>query len=106
MDGSPIAPAPIFEPKEGQEPTVIYCNQVRISTSVWDVVIDIGQAATTEMHQGAGGQMVIPVDYKARVMMSPQHAKALNQLLAQNLQQYESLFGEINITPPVSPEGK
>lgn len=31
------------------------------------------------------------------ISMSPQHAKALHRLLTTNLQQYEELFGEINI---------
>ncbi|MFQ6896499.1 MAG: DUF3467 domain-containing protein [Turicibacter sp.] len=31
------------------------------------------------------------------VSMSPQHAKALHHLLTVNLNQYEELFGEINI---------
>lgn len=107
MDGLPTTSLPIFEPREGQEePNVIYCNQVRVGMSVWDIVIDIGQAAITEMHQGAGGQMIVPVDYKTRIVMSPQHAKALSQVLAQNVQQYESIFGEVSIAPRVPPERK
>lgn len=34
---------------------------------------------------------------KAKIVMSPQHYKTLVQVMIQNLQQYEELFGPINL---------
>jgi hypothetical protein len=39
------------------------------------------------------------VDQQAIVFLSPQHAKALLHVLAENVNMYESLFGEINLEP-------
>lgn len=38
-------------------------------------------------------------DVVARVMMSPQHAKALLKALQENIGKYENSFGEIKDTP-------
>jgi hypothetical protein len=91
---------PMFEPRTGSEqPLLIYCNHALVAMTVWDITIDIGQAQLREVREREDGQTVIPVDFKARIVMSPQHAKAFSQALAQNLRQYENDFGEIKLQP-------
>lgn len=109
MEDQRMAITPIFEPKEKtEEMTILYCNQVRMGMSVFDITIDFGQSSTTEMTQNKSGQTVVPVDFKTRVVMSPQHAKALAQLLAENITRYEKDFGELHLTPlaPSAPQGE
>jgi len=100
MEEIRLAPT-IFQPRDkDKEVPVLYCNAVRMGMTVWDISMDIGQAASTEVVQpGPGQPAMVPVDYKVRIVMSPQHAKALAQLLLQNVQQYENLFGEVQIQP-------
>lgn len=69
-----------------------YANSVQVRVSVWDFQLVFGLASsetpdqfTIRNHQGT--------------FLSPQQAKALFNLLGQNLAQYEQAFGEINLEP-------
>jgi len=69
-----------------------YANSVQLRASLWDFLLLFGQmkqsspeAVTIQNFQG--------------VYLSPQQAKALLNVLQQNVQQYESTFGEIRLEP-------
>jgi hypothetical protein len=67
-----------------------YANSVQMRVSLWDFFLLFGtinqtapDAVTIQNFQG--------------VYLSPPQAKALSNLLQQNLKQYESAFGEIRL---------
>jgi hypothetical protein len=71
-----------------------YANSVQVRVNLWDFFLSFGiitqnapDAVAIQMFQG--------------VYLSPQQAKALLNVLTQNVQQYESAFGEINLEPRV-----
>jgi Protein of unknown function (DUF3467) len=69
-----------------------YSNSVQVRVSLWDFFLSFGTMAqsaadSVQIHNFQG------------VYLSPQQAKALANILAQNVQQYESTFGEIKLEP-------
>jgi flagellar protein FlaG len=69
-----------------------YANSVQVRLSLWDFFLSFGlftqtaaDAVALHMFQG--------------VYLSPQQAKALLNVLQQNIQQYEAAFGEIHLEP-------
>ncbi len=71
-------------PKELQ---AVYANLAFISHTPAEIIIDYAQV----LPRMPKGNVV------ARVIMSPMHAKMLQQALAQNLTNYERQFGEIRL---------
>jgi hypothetical protein len=74
-----------------------YSNSVQIRVSVWDFLLLFGTMAQNapnlvEIHNFQG------------IYLSPQQAKALWNVLGQNVEQYEKAFGEIKLDPR-SPAG-
>ncbi len=80
-----------------------YANSVQVRANLWDFFLMFGtmdqtapDAVTIQSFQG--------------IYLSPQQAKALTNVLVQNIQQYESTFGEIQLEPqpgaPVPPGGR
>jgi len=69
-----------------------YANSVQVRMSVWDFLLVFGTM-----------QNQLPDEVTIRnlqgIYLSPQQAKALFNLLGQNLQQYEEAFGEIQLEP-------
>ncbi len=70
----------------------IYANSVQVRVSVWDFCLTFGTA-----RQDA--QDAVTLHNLQSVYLSPQQAKALHNILAQNLLQYEQAFGPIAIEP-------
>jgi hypothetical protein len=73
-----------------------YANSVQVRVSVWDFLLAFGIATpdaqdhvTIQNHQG--------------IFLSPQQAKALWNILGQNLAQYEEAFGTIALEPQQHP---
>jgi hypothetical protein len=67
-----------------------YANSVQVRVSIWDFLLTFGrlqaQSSTeVEVHNFQG------------IYLSPQQAKALLQILEQNLAQYEKTFGQIKL---------
>jgi hypothetical protein len=69
-----------------------YANSVQVRVSLWDFFLLFGtinqntpDGVTIHNHQG--------------IFLSPQQAKALANVLNQNVSQYESTFGEIRLEP-------
>jgi flagellar protein FlaG len=69
-----------------------YANSVQIRVSVWDFFLNFGIA-----HQDTPDQ--VTVENNHGVYLSPQQAKALWNMLGQNLAQYEQAFGAITLEP-------
>ena len=69
-----------------------YANSVQIRVSLWDFFLMFGRVNQTapdnvQIHNFQG------------VYLSPQQAKALLNLMQQNVSQYEAAFGEIKLEP-------
>src|SRR5580700_11120679 len=69
-----------------------YANSVQIRVNLWDFFLMFGRvnqtaADTVTIHNFQG------------VYVSPQQAKALLNVLTQNVSQYEATFGEIKLEP-------
>ncbi|MCX5807165.1 MAG: DUF3467 domain-containing protein [Proteobacteria bacterium] len=75
----------------------IYCNQIRVVMSQWDMTIEVGEANFSKMTEGENGKKNLPVEFKARIVMSPQHGKAVAQVLMDQIKKYEDDFGELKI---------
>lgn len=72
-----------------------YSNSVQVRVNVWDFYLIFGT--------------LVPVEDKVEVRnfqgiyLSPQQAKALATILAQNVASYEQTFGEIKLDPKMAP---
>jgi hypothetical protein len=75
----------------------LYANNVQIEFTPWDFQLTFGDMLrdNTKMR----------IEQSACVLMSPQHAKALSQLLARHVREYEQRIGDIKLPQP-SPEPK
>jgi selenocysteine-specific translation elongation factor len=77
-----------------------YANSVQVRVSVWDFQLVFGLASSE------GPEQVTIRNHQA-IFLSPQQAKALWNVLGQNLAQYEQAFGTLNLEPqgPSFPRG-
>lgn len=73
-----------------------YANSVQVRVSVWDFFLNFGVA-----RQDVPDQVTVENNYG--VYLSPQQAKALWNMLGQNLAQYEQAFGAIALEPQGHP---
>ena len=69
-----------------------YANSVQVRVSVWDFSLVFGLASSDSPDQ-------VTIRNHQAIFLSPQQAKALANVLNQNVQQYESAFGEIRLEP-------
>ncbi len=69
-----------------------YANSVQVRMSVWDFFLGFGT-----MSQSVPEEIVL--ESFQGIYLSPQQAKALCNLLENNLKQYEQTFGAISIEP-------
>lgn len=69
-----------------------YANSVQIRANLWDFFLMFGQ-----INQSSPDNVQIR-NFQG-VYVSPQQAKALLNILQQNVSQYESAFGEIRLEP-------
>src|SRR4051812_34210111 len=74
------------------EYTENYANSVQGRVNLWDFFISFG------LIQQTTPEAVVIKNFQG-IYLSPQQAKALANVLNQNLQQYESAFGEIKLEP-------
>ena len=79
-----------------------YANSVQVRMSVWDFSLVFGT-----MRQDSAAS--VEIENFQGIYLSPQQAKALWNILGQNLSQYEQTFGtlalEPKFVPPVQPGG-
>ncbi|MGC1783681.1 MAG: DUF3467 domain-containing protein [Acidobacteriaceae bacterium] len=69
-----------------------YANSVQVRASVWDFLLVFGAARQDLPNE------VLLQNFQG-IYLSPQQAKALWNLLGQNLAQYEQAFGAITLEP-------
>jgi hypothetical protein len=69
-----------------------YANSVQVRVSLWDFFLLFGT-----VNQAAAD--AVNIQNFQGIFLSPQQAKALSNVLQQNVSQYESTFGEIKLEP-------
>jgi len=67
-----------------------YANSVQIRVNLWDFFLLFGTMAQTAPDQ-------VTINNFQGLYLSPQQAKALLNVLTQNISQYEATFGEIKL---------
>jgi hypothetical protein len=67
-----------------------YANSVQIRLSMWDIMLIFGTLGTSTPEE-------VQVENFQGVYLSPQQAKALLNVLAHNVAQYEQTFGPISL---------
>ncbi len=89
---NPSMPQPKITLSETPEYRENYANSVQVRVSVWDFLLTFGLA-----------QQQAPDEVSIRnlqgIYLSPQQAKALWNILGQNIAQYEQAFGAIALEP-------
>ncbi len=75
-----------------------YANSVQVRVNVWDFFLVFGT-----LHQATENE--VEVHNFQGVYLSPQQAKALMNILRQNVEQYEKTFGEIKLDPSMAATG-
>jgi len=69
-----------------------YANSVQVRVNLWDFFLLFGRVNQTSPDS-------VSIQNFQGVYISPQQAKALFNVLQQNINQYESTFGEIRLEP-------
>jgi hypothetical protein len=69
-----------------------YANSVQVRVSVWDFQLVFGLASSDSPDQ-------VTIRNHQAIFLSPQQAKALWNILGQNIAQYEQAFGTLNLEP-------
>src|SRR5580698_1764781 len=76
-----------------------YANSVQVRVSLWDFFLLFGTVNQTAPD-------AVSIQNFQGVFLSPQQAKALVNVLTQNVTQYEATFGEIKLEQQQPPPGK
>ena len=71
-----------------------YANSVQVRVSLWDFLLLFGTVNQTPES--------VSIQNFQGIFLSPQQAKALANVLNQNIGQYEATFGEIRLEPKPS----
>jgi flagellar protein FlaG len=95
---TPGQPAPKLQMTQTAEYREGYANSVQMRVSLWDFFLMFGTANQTAPD-------AVTIQNFQGVFLSPQQAKALSNLLQQNLKQYEAAFGEIRLEAQGGPGG-
>ena len=69
-----------------------YANSVQVRLNLWDFFLVFGTVSQTAPDS-------VNIRNFQGIYLSPQQTKALSNLLSQNIQQYETTFGEIKLEP-------
>ena len=94
---TPGQPQPKLQLTHTQDYRETYANSVQIRVSLWDFFLMFGTVNQTAPD-------AVTISNFQGVYLSPPQAKALSNLLQQNLKQYESAFGEIRLEAQSSGE--
>jgi len=76
-----------------------YANSVQIRVNLWDFFLMFGTISQTAAD-------TVYIQNFQGVYLSPQQAKALFNILHQNVTQYEAAFGEIKLEPHAAGAGQ
>jgi hypothetical protein len=69
-----------------------YANSVQVRVNLWDFLLMFGRVNQTSPEN-------VAIHNFQGIYVSPQQAKALLNVLQQNVTQYETAFGEIKLEP-------
>ncbi len=69
-----------------------YANSVQVRVNLWDFFLSFGLVSQQTPD-------AVSIQNFQGIYVSPQQAKALFNILQQNLSQYEATFGEIRLEP-------
>lgn len=69
-----------------------YANSVQVRANLWDFFLSFGRVSQTAPDS-------VSIHNFQGIFVSPQQAKALLNVLQQNISQYEATFGEIRLEP-------
>ena len=72
-----------------------YANSVQIRVNLWDFLILFGLVGQPVAQEGS----TVRIQNFQGIYVSPQQAKALLNVLQNNVSQYEAAFGEIRLEP-------
>jgi flagellar protein FlaG len=75
-----------------------YSNSVQVRVNLWDFFLQFGTLHQTRPEE-------VEIKNFQGIYLSPQQAKALLNVLQQNVAQYENAFGEIKLDPNLAPTG-
>jgi flagellar protein FlaG len=89
---SPSAQQPQLNLAQTSDYREAYANSVQVRVSVWDFLLVFGLASSDSPEQ-------VNIRNHQGIFLSPQQAKALWNVLGQNLAQYEQAFGTLNLEP-------
>ncbi|HEY1901378.1 MAG TPA: DUF3467 domain-containing protein [Terracidiphilus sp.] len=89
---SPSAQQPQLNLAQTSDYRESYANSVQVRVSVWDFQLIFGLASSESPEQ-------VNIRNHQGIFLSPQQAKALWNVLGQNLAQYEQAFGVLNLEP-------
>ncbi len=96
---TPGHPAPKLHLTQTAEYREGYANSVQMRVSLWDFFLMFGMANQTSPE-------AVTIQNFQGIYLSPQQAKALSNLLQQNLSQYEAAFGEIRLDAKEGGQGR
>ena len=85
-------PAPKIQLMTTPEYREDYSNSVQIRVNLWDFLLLFGRVNQTAPD-------AVTIHNFQGIFVSPQQAKALLNVLQQNVNQYETAFGEIKLEP-------
>ena len=85
-------PAPKIQLVNTPEYRENYSNSVQIRVNLWDFLLLFGRVNQTAPD-------AVSIQNFQGIYVSPQQAKALLNVLQQNVSQYETAFGEIRLEP-------
>jgi flagellar protein FlaG len=86
------APPPNVQMTKTAEYRENYANSVQLRVNLWDFFLMFGTMLQTAPDQ-------VNIECFQGVYLSPQQAKALLNVMQQNVTQYEAAFGEIRLEP-------
>jgi hypothetical protein len=86
------APAPRIQLVNTPDYRENYANSVQVRVNLWDFFLLFGRVNQTAPDS-------VSIQNFQGIYVSPQQAKALLNVLQQNVTQYESAFGEIRLEP-------
>jgi hypothetical protein len=89
---SPTAQQPQLNVAQTEDYRESYANSVQVRVSVWDFQLVFGLALSESPDH-------VTIRNHQAIFLSPQQAKALWNVLGQNLAQYEQAFGTLNLEP-------
>jgi hypothetical protein len=89
---SPTVPQPEVKLAQTTDYRESYANSVQVRVSVWDFQLVFGLASSERPEE-------VTIRNHQAIFLSPQQAKALCNVLTQNLAQYEQAFGSLNLEP-------